>query len=344
MSSAIDSSGFLEFAPDDGMHRRLTDLGIAWDVCEVKLRDIDMADNQFQTRTDVGSADQEFVLRYSQAYIHGDRLPMPLVVVPYSMRLAGGTKAKPCAGRHRLEGAVHAGALRANVIRALPSNQNEVDALRDISAFDNAANGKSISSEDIYGYCASEIIRKNGGHSEGMPDARFISRMYRRWQGQSVVRDRVVLHVKAQLAKHRCASLGVATPAGYTEPFAKLWHWESDSGFDHLARTFCACVADDDVRRILSESKRKRRSAAATLSEMTQAARGYRAKGTPMDSVAVCRVRCNDIRKALRKMDSDMSIDLAKLDEVEELIRSLSADARKHLAALRSRVGGLCHA
>jgi len=123
-----------------------------------------------------------------------------------------------------------------------------------------------------------------------------------------------------------------------------LWSWDGDDDFQQLARTFCACASEPDVRRILAESKKKRRSAAATLSELVQASRGYRPKGEPMDAVAVVRCRCDYVRKAFRKLDSDMSLDLAKLEEVEELIRALSADAKKTLAALRVKIGGVCHA
>jgi len=345
MSSAIDDNGCLEFSPDDNMIRRLTDLGIEWDQQDVRISDIDLSDNKFQTRLDAGSADEEFVLRYKSAYLTGERLPMCLVVVPYSERNLKNAKVSVCAGRHRLKGAERAGAKSCRVLRALPKCQGDIDALRDLSLFDNAANGKSISDDETYSYCAEEIVRKHGGLPAGMPDAKFIGSEFRRWSGRGVKKERITMHVKALLAKRRCEVAGVLPPPRMVEAFSDLFNWWLDAGFDDLSKQFCRFAEDPDVRKVLHESKRKRRTAAATLAELVSASRGYRdANRKKMDPVAVIRVRCDDIRKALGKLEHDMSLDFDKLDEVQQQIESIFTQGEELVGRMRAKIGGLVHA
>ena len=345
MSSAIDDDGYLVFSQNDNMIRRLTDLGIEWDEQDVRIDDIDLNDNRYQTRFDAGSTDEEFVLRYKDAYVNGDLLPMPLIVVPFAARNHRDSKASPCAGRHRLEAARRAGAKTLRCLRALPKNQGDVDAIRDLSLFDNATNGKSISDDEAYAYCAHEVISKHGGLAAGMPDKKFIAAMFRRWDGHGVRRERLVLHMKSMMAKLHCNSLGLKTPAKLVESFGELWSWQSDQGFDDLARQFCRFFDDADVRKVLHDSKRKRLSAAATLAELLSASRGYRnGRREPMDAAAVIRFRCDDIRKALTRLESDMGLDFDKLDEVQQQIESLWTESEEQVAKLRAKIGGLTHA
>jgi hypothetical protein len=345
MASAIDKDGHLEFSQDDNMIRRLKDLGIEWDEKDVRVSDIDLSDNRYQTRLDAGSTDEEFVLRYKAAYGTGDRLPMPLVVVPFSARNQRDAKSSPCCGRHRLEAARRAGAKTMRLLRALPKCQGDIDALRDLSLFDNAANGKSISEDETYSYCAEEIVRKHGGLPAGMPDAKFITAEFRRWDGRGVKKERVTMYVKAYLAKRRCEVAGVHPPARMVEAFSDLFSWWNDAGFDDLSRQFCRFVDDPDVRKVLHESKRKRRSAAATLAELVSASRGYRdGRRQKMDAVAVIRFRCDDIRKAISKLDEDMSLDFAKLDDVQRQIETLFTESEEAVGRLRSKLGGFVHA
>lgn len=347
MASAIDKDGYLEFAQDDNMIRRMTDLGIEWDEKDVRISDIDLSDNRYQTRLDAGSTDEEFVLRYKSAYSTGDRLPMPLVVVPFSARNQRDAKASPCCGRHRLEAARRAGAKSMRLLRALPKCQGDIDALRDLSLFDNAANGKSISEDETYSYCAEEIVKKHGGLPAGMPDAKFITAEFRRWAGRGVHRERVVMYVKAYLAKRRCEVAGAHPPARMMELFRDLFSWWNDPGFDDLARQLCRFIDDADVRKVLQDSAKKtrHRSAAATLAEIVSASRGYRdGRRQKMDAAAVIRFRCDDIRKALSKLDDDMSLNFQKLDEVQKQIETLFTEAGDVVGKLRAKLGGLVHA
>jgi hypothetical protein len=345
MASAINADGFLEFCQDDNMIRRLNDLNIEWDEQTVDLSTVDLDDNRYQTRFDAGSADEEFVLRYKDAYRNGDRLPMPLVVVPYSMRNVRSAPHSPCAGRHRLEAARRAGAKSATLLRAFPKHQGDVDALRDLSLFDNAANGKSISSDETYSYCAHEVILKHGGVHEGMPDEKFISQLFRRWDGRGIQKNTLKQHVRALLAKQRCEAIGLHPPAGYVDSFAKLWSWSRESGFDSLAKAFCSDASDADVRKILSESKSKRRSAAETLAEIAVASRGYRnGQREQMDSATVIEFRCRDIKKVLSKLDSEMALDFQMLQRIEEQMEELAAESHETIARLRAKIGGLVHA
>lgn len=345
MASAIDGDGFLEFAQDDNMIRRLNELNIEWDEQTVELASVDLDDNKYQTRFDAGSADEEFVLRYKDAYRNGDRLPMPLIVVPYSMRNVKAATHSPCAGRHRLEAARRAGAKSATLLRAFPKHQGDIDALRDLSLFDNAANGKSISSDETYSYCAHEVIIKNGGVHEGMPDEKFITQMFRRWDGRGIQKNTLKQHVRALLAKQRCEAMGLQTPAGYVESFAKLWSWSRDPGFDSLAKAFCIDANDPDVRQILKESKSKHRTAAEALAEIAVASRGYRnGQRQPMDSATVIGFRCRDIKKVLAKLDADMALDFQMLQGIEEQIEELASESHETIARLRAKIGGLDNA
>jgi uncharacterized coiled-coil DUF342 family protein len=124
-----------------------------------------------------------------------------------------------------------------------------------------------------------------------------------------------------------------------------LFNWSADSGFDDLARQFCRFVEDADVRKVLRDSRKKRRSAAATLAELVSASRGYRdGRREKMDSVTVIRLRCDDIRKALVKLDDDMSLDFQKLDEVQRQIETLFTESEEIVSKLRAKLGGLVHA
>lgn len=344
MSSAIDDNGFLLFAQDDNLIRRLNELNIEWDEQTLPLSSVDVDDNTYQTRFDTGSADEEFVLRYKTAYHNGDRLPMPLVVVPYAQRMVKDAKHSVCAGRHRTVGGLRAGAKTATFLRAFPKHQGDIDALRDLSLFDNAANGKSISSDETYAYCADEVIRKHGGVLQGMPTKKFIDDMFRRWSGKGVSLNTLKQHIKATLAKQRCEALGLKVPAGLVDYFAKLWSWERDTGFDSLAKAFCANASEPDVRKILSDSKSKKRTAAQTLAELAQAARGYRAAGRPMDFPKQVELDCRHVRTTLSRLESDMSLDFETLQKVEECIDNLSADATETISRLRAKIGGLVHA
>lgn len=344
MSSAIDANGHLDFAQDDNMIRRLNELNIEWDEQTLPLSSIDLADNTYQTRFDTGSTDEEFVLRYMAAYHNDERLPMPLVVVPYSRRNVKDATHAVCAGRHRTVAGQRAGAKSGTFLRAFPKHQGDIDALRDLSLFDNAANGKSISADETYAYCADEVIRKNGGVHEGMPDQKFVRDMFRRWDGRGVNLNTLKQHIKATLAKQRCAALGLPVPAGLVDHFAKLWSWERDAGFDSLAKAFCSGASDPDVRKIVGESKSKRRSAAETLAEIAQAARGYRAVGKKMSPAKQIELDCRHVKSSLARLESDMSLDFAALQEVEQHIESLSSEATEIIASLRAKIGGLVHA
>lgn len=343
MKSAIDENGFLQFAQDDGLIRRLNELGIEWDEQTLPLSAVDVDDNTYQTRFDAGSADEEFVLRYKTAYHNGDRLPMPLVVVPYSRRMVRDEKHSVCAGRHRAVAAQRAGAKTATFLRAFPKHPGDIDALKDLSLFDNAANGKSISSDETYAYCAEEVIRKNGGVLQGMPSKKFVDDMFRRWDGRGVNINTLKQHIKATLAKQRCAGLGLQVPAGLVDNFAKLWSWERDNGFDSLAKAFCANAGQPDVRKILSESKTKGRTAAEALAEIAQAARGYRPAGKKMSVSRQIELDCRHVRNTLSRLESDMSLDFEALQKVEECIERLSSDATDTITRLRAKIGGLAH-
>ncbi|NBX73989.1 MAG: hypothetical protein EBQ89_06785 [Alphaproteobacteria bacterium] len=345
MGSAIDERGYLTFAQNDSMIRRLSDLGIEWDEQDIRISDIDLADNQYQTRLNTGSVNEEYAIRYKDDYLHGALLPMPLVVVPYSCRNQSGFKHSPCAGRHRIEGARRAGAVMFRTLRAHVKNQGDVDALRDVSMFDNRANGLSVSEDDFYTYCASEVVSKHGGLAAGMPDKKFIAAMFRRWERESIRRERLVLHIKSMMAKLTCNSLGLSTPANLVESYSELWSWSSDDGFCDLAKQFCRFCDDPDVRKVLRESKRKRLSASATLAELVSASRGYRGgRREPMDPAAVIRFRCGDIRKALAKLDSDMGLDFSKLDDVQRQIEAIWTESEETVAKLRAKIGGFVHA
>jgi hypothetical protein len=344
MTSAIDADDHLEFSQDDNMIRRLNELNIEWDEQTIPLSSIDLADNTYQTRFDTGSADEEFVLRYMAAYHNGDRLPMPLVVVPYSRRNVKDAMHGVCAGKHRIAAASRVGAKSLTSLRAFPKHQGDIDALCDLSLFDNAANGKSISADETYAYCANEVIRKHGGVHEGYPDQKFFRDIFRRWDGRGIILNTLKQHVKATLAKQRCAGLGLSVPAGLNNYFAKLWSWERDAGFDSLAKAFCSGVADPDVRKILDESKAKRRSAAETLAEIAQAARGYRATGKRMSPAKQVELDCRHVKNSLVRLGSDMSLDFAALQEVEQHIESLSSEATEIIASLRAKIGGLVNA
>lgn len=344
MSGSIDSNGHLLFAQDDNLIRRLNELGIEWDEQTIPLAAVDVEDNTYQTRFDTGSADEEFVLRYKTAYHNGDRLPMPLVVVPYSQRLVKDAKHSVCAGRHRTVAGQRAGAKTATFLRAFPKHPGDIDALRDLSLFDNAANGKSISSDETYSYCADEVIRKHGGVLQGMPNKKFIDGMFRRWDGRGVNVNTLKQHIKATLAKQRCEAIGLKVPAGLIDHFAKLWSWERDTGFDSLAKAFCANAAEPDVRKILGESKSKGRTAAETLAEIAQAARGYRPAGKKMAASKQIELDCRHVRNTLSRLESDMSLDFQTLQEVEDCIESLSTDATETIARLRAKIGGFVHA
>lgn len=344
MSNAIDGNGYLLFAQDDNLIRRLNELNIEWDEQTLSLSAVDVDDNTYQTRFDAGSADEEFVLRYKTAYHNGDRLPMPLVVVPYSQRMVKDAKHSVCAGRHRAVAAQRAGAKTATFLRAFPKHLGDIDALKDLSLFDNAANGKSISSDETYAYCAEEVIRKHGGVLQGMPNKKFIDGMFRRWSGRGVNVNTLKQHIKATLAKQRCAGLGLKVPAGLIDYFAKLWSWERDAGFDSLAKAFCANSGEPDVRKILSESKSKGRTASETLGELAQAARGYRPAGKKMSVARQVELDCRHVRNTLARLESDMSLDFESLQQVEDCIESLSSDATEIIARLRAKIGGLVHA
>jgi hypothetical protein len=63
-----------------------------------------------------------------------------------------------------------------------------------------------------------------------------------------------------------------------------------------------------------------------------------------MDPAAVIRFRCDDIRKHLAKLESDMGLDFAKLDEVQQQIESLWTASEETVSKLRAKLGGLVHA
>jgi hypothetical protein len=343
MASAIDDTGHLTFAPNDQMIRRLTELGIEWDEQDVRIADIEIDDNRYQTRFDAGSADEEYVLRYKDAYLSGESLPMPLIVVPFSMRNVREAKASPCCGRHRLEAARRAGAKTATFLRALPKSQGDIDALRDLSLFDNAANGKSISTDETYSYCAHEVIAKNGGVSAGMPDSKFITAMFRRWDGHGIHKPQLVRHVKSLLAKQKCNAIGLATPAGHMGLFCDLWKWSSDPGFDALAKAVCPAVSQPDVVKAVSLWKGK--SATETLAVVANARRGYFTKESkPQAAATVMMWRCRAIRELLAKLDDDMALDFATLDSIETQIEEIHAETQDVVARLRAKIGGLVHA
>lgn len=343
MASAIDDTGHLTFAPNDQMIRRLNELGIEWDIQTLPIASIDLHDNRYQTRFDAGSADEEYVLRYKDAYRTGELLPMPLVVVPYSSRNVREASASPCCGRHRIEAADRAGAKTAIFLRALPKHQGDIDALRDLSLFDNAANGKSISTDETYSYCAHEVIAKHGGLSAGMPDSKFISSLFRRWDGRGIHKQQLVRHIKSLLAKMKCNSIGLATPAGHMGLFCDLWKWSADPAFDALAKAVCPAVDQPDVVKALSACKKK--SAADALADVANARRGYFPRGSkPQDAAKVVMWRCRDIRDVLSKLDSDMSLDFATLDKIETEVEEIHAETHDTVARLRAKIGGLVHA
>lgn len=343
MASAVNEAGFLQFSTNDNIIRKLNELHIEWDECDIAFADISLNDNTYQTRFDAGGADEEYVLRYKHAYRNGEKLPMPLVVTPYSSKNQRGARLSPCCGRHRLEGAMRAGAKSARVIRALPKHEGDVDALRDLSLFDNVGNGKSVSSSDQNAYCADEVIRKHGGEAAGMPDKKFLDGMFRRWSGKGVSRETVTQHIRAKLAKFRCNSFGFATPAGQIEHFARLWHWEGEQGFTDLAKAVCSCVEDADVRDIVNKCKKRKMTASATLAEIASASKGYRPKGQPLDAASEIRIRCDAACKALAKLKTDMAVDYDKLQEVEDRVESLWTEAQEIIAHVRAKIGGLIH-
>lgn len=340
MASAIDSKGHLSFAPNDTLISKLNALGIAWDVCDVRVSDIDLSDNTYQTRKDVGSTDEEFVLRYMAAYRNGDILPMPLFVAAWSARNQPRATVAPCAGRHRGESARRVGAKTMTILRAFVRTQGDVDALKDISVFDNANNGKSISTDDIYAYCAREVITKNGGYTEGMPSPAFVKKMFLRWEDQGVNRNTLQTHIKALLTKDHCNAMGVETPAGHVETFSKLYSWNDDPAFDQLSSAVCRSIDNPEVRKCI-KSPGRHKSAADVLSMLVRVSRGYGGQKEQMNSADFVRLRCREIRKRLAKLESEPALDFEMLGSIAEQVDDLYTETQEIVTRLRAQIGGV---
>lgn len=184
---------------DAGLRKDLERLGIEYDVVVIDLDSIDWNSNEYQTRTDV--FDVALSSDYAQAISGGASLPEMLFEGKHTV-----------CGRHRGPGYVSAG---VRFVWGLRVRENQPDIKRrllSISENDNLRNGKRVTWADKYRRVAKQIIKDNGGLSEGYPGNQMIRNACEFEGVPRKSHGEVRRFVRVELFKEKCIAEGSPVP------------------------------------------------------------------------------------------------------------------------------------
>lgn len=325
----------LKFSADEWLRRELDRRRVRWEPNErVDLAQVDSEDNEFQTRSDVHTADARLVSDYVERSQAGDEFPEVLLAV----RSGVAAKHKIVCGKHRVLMAIKRGATSINALVCIVRDEEDVSRLRDISIHDNVRNGSRVWCERQHEQIAQEAIRENGGYERGYPSHEVMRSVMVRHgirNNQSVRK-----HLQRLLFNREAARRRLVAPAS-VDACALAYHWADREGFDELVRTVCRNGDSKALIATLRDAKHRRLGGTAAASAVMDAAAGYHGKeARSMRPAEKVRLRCLSVVKTFEEELSSVTVTAEDLGVIEKAVRDVQAKGEAVVATLKKKIGG----
>jgi hypothetical protein len=310
-------------------------------VREVKISDVDISDNEHQTRLDCATADKEVIDKYKERIQAGDVFPEVLLAADRRYRKGGHPTYKIICGKHRLIAMIELGITSFNALVMWIGEDSDKAKARDISIHDNVANGKPVSHEVMNEQVARECIAENLGFANGMPDPRITRGVCERHKIKKV--DSVKKHIERLLFQHECRSMNLDPPVG-VEVCASAYRFVDREGFPEVAKAVCKFGETKGLPTLLRQCRRAKKHGDAVAAAIKDYVAGYTSAtrvAEPMSSVARIRLMCDRLLKHIEgELAQDISITARDCDLVGEYIASVCDRGSAALCVIRKKAKG----
>jgi hypothetical protein len=333
---------FVKFRSDERLRRELSDRQCEWEpLREVNMSDIDVSDNEYQTRLDVATADSEVIEKYKERLRSGDIFPEVLLAADRRYRKSGSPKFKIICGKHRLIAMIELGITCFNALVMWIGESADKAKARDISIHDNVANGKPVSHEVMNEQIANECIAENLGLANGMPDPRITRAVCDRHKIKNM--QSVKKHIHRLLFHHECRVRKLDPPSA-VEVCAAAYEFVDREGFGEIAKAICKFADTKGLPALLRQCRIHRKSGDAVVRAITDHAAGYTsspAVSRAMSNVDRVRLLCDRLTKCLEiQLTADASITAKDCDSLDGYITSVCERGFTVVSVLRKKASG----
>jgi hypothetical protein len=336
------SENFVKFRSDERLRRELDERQCEWEpVREVSISDVDISDNEYQTRLDVATADREVIDKYKERLQAGDVFPEVLLAADRRYRKGGKPTFKIICGKHRLIAMIELGITSVNALVMWIGEDSDKAKARDISIHDNVANGKPVSHEVMNEQVARECIAENLGFANGMPDSRITRAVCERHKIKKP--DSVKKHIERLLFQHECRARKLDPPAAI-EVCAAAYSFVDREGFGEIAKAVCKFGDTKGLTSVLRQCRRARKSGDDVVRAVTDHVAGYTSSpGVTSSMSSVDRIRrlCDRLIKHLESdLANDASITSSDCDLVDDYIANVCERGSTVVSVLRKKATG----
>jgi hypothetical protein len=336
------TDNFVKCRSDERLRRELDERKCEWEpVREVRTEDVDITDNEYQTRLDVATADREVIDKYKERMQAGDVFPEVLLAADRRYRKGGTPKFKIICGKHRLLAMIELGVTSFNALVMWIGGDPDKAKARDISIHDNVANGKPVSHEVMNEQVARECIAENLGFANGMPDPRITRAVCERHKIKKT--DSVKKHIERLLFQHECRARKLDPPSA-VEVCAAAYSFVDREGFGDIAKVVCKLGDTKGLTSVLRQCRKARKSGDAVVRAVTDHAAGYTSPPvvtSSMSSVDRIRLLCDRLIKHLEgDLANDDSVSSKDFDLVDDYIANVCERGSTVVSVLRKKASG----
>lgn len=342
MAKKLRDDSFMRFRSDERIRRELDEKQCQWEpVQEVQLADVEISDNEYQTRLDVATADREVIEKYKERMQAGDTFPEVLLAADRRYRTGGRPKYKIVGGKHRLVALMELGITSFNALVMWVSDDSDKKKARDISIHDNVANGKAVSSEVMHEQIARECISESGGFANGYPDAPITRAVCDR-HGISKA-DSIKKHIERLLFQHECRARKLVPPA-VIDVCSAAYRFVDREGFGEIVKAVCKHGEAKGLSTVLRNCARRRQCGDAVVKAISDYSGGYTPSRTgtlSMSSVDKTRLMCDQLVKHLEShVSCDASIGVNGCQMIDDYLANVCERGSTVVSVLRKKATG----
>jgi hypothetical protein len=336
------SASHMKLRSDERLRRELDQRQCEWEPrMDVQISDVDLSDNEYQTRLDVATADRELIEKYKERIQAGDTFPEVLLAADRRYRTGGKPRYKIVCGKHRLLSMRDLGVESFNALVIWVSDDSDKSKARDISIHDNVANGKPVSNDVMNEQIARECILESGGFFNGCPDPRITRAVCERHRITKT--ESVKKHIDRLLFQHECRAKKLVPPSAI-DVCATAYYFVDKDGFADILRAVCKHGECKGLPSVLRDCRRRRQCGAAVVKAVVDHAAGYTQSTTTspgMSSVDKTRLLCDGLVKHLESsVSSDASVTIRDCKTLDDCIALVCERGSMVVSVLRKKATG----
>lgn len=336
------AGNYIKFRSDERLRRELDQRQCEWEPrMDVQLSDIDLADNEYQTRLDVATADRELIEKYKERIQAGDTFPEVLLAADRRYRTGGKPRYKIVCGKHRLLAMRDLGIESLNVLVIWISDESDKSKARDVSIHDNVANGKPVSNDVMHEQIARECILESGGFANGSPDPRITRSVCERHRITKT--ESVKKHIDRLLFQYECRARKLVPPS-VIDVCSIAYYFVDKDGFGDILRAVCKHGESKGLPGVLRDCRRRRQCGAAVVKAVVDHAAGYTQStktSIGMSSVDKTRLLCDGLLKHLESaVSADASVTVRDCKTLDDCIALVCERGSMVVSVLRKKATG----